>query len=282
MMNRGARAGYWLGGAAVLGLSCAAQEPRVPLAANTARLAVGQTMPVVELEAFVDGVVVPAMARDHVAGAVVAIVQDGAIRLLKGYGFADLESARRVDPNETLFRIGSITKTFTWISLMRRVEGGLLDIDDPVNDHLPPKLQIPGDAFAEPIRVRDLLTHSPGFEDRVFGSVFVRDPHSCARWATTSPKSVRLAFASPETCRPTRTTEPLWLARCSSTSRGGRGKMSSKPTSCGRSPLSVPVLASRIRHARIYRNRSRRRLPTASRKATAGPQRGMCRDSSSF
>src|SRR5690606_8001967 len=88
----------------------------------------------------------------------------------------DLDARRRVDPAETLFRIGSITKTFTWIEIMRLVEAGRLSVDDPVNDHLPPEVRMPDEGFDQPIRVRDLMTHQPGLEDRVFGVLFVRDP----------------------------------------------------------------------------------------------------------
>jgi CubicO group peptidase (beta-lactamase class C family) len=135
-----------------------------------------QPMPAAELEAFVDGLVGQAMEDHHVAGVTVAVVQDGRTVLKKGYGFADIERGRRVDPDLTLFRIGSITKTFTWISLMKAVEAGRLRLDDPVNDHLPPDLRIPDEGYTEPIRVRHLMTHSPGFEDLVLGHLFERDP----------------------------------------------------------------------------------------------------------
>src|SRR5690606_23244661 len=147
----------------------AAQEP-------APRLAAGEPIPRAELEAFVDGVVTTAMAEDRIVGVTVAAVQGGEIVLEKGYGFADLDARRRVDPAETLFRIGSITKTFTWIEIMRLVEAGRLSLEDPVNDHLPAEVRMPDEGFDQPIRVRDLMTHQPGLEDRVFGVLFVRDP----------------------------------------------------------------------------------------------------------
>jgi CubicO group peptidase (beta-lactamase class C family) len=116
------------------------------------------------------------MATDHIAGVSVSVVQAGRVVVKKGYGFADLEASRRVDPDTTLFRIGSITKTFTWIALIRAVEAGKIGLDDPVNDHLPAELQIPDQGFTRPIRIRHLMTHSPGFEDRALGGLFERDP----------------------------------------------------------------------------------------------------------
>ncbi len=141
-----------------------------------ARLTLDQPMPPAELEAFVDGIVRQTMATDHLAGVAISVVQAGNVVLKKGYGFADLQAERRVDPNTTLFRIGSITKTFTWIALMKAVEAGKIGLDDPINDHLPPELQIPDEGFTLPIRIRHLMTHSPGFEDRALGHLFEKDP----------------------------------------------------------------------------------------------------------
>lgn len=143
---------------------------------NSARLTPDQPIPPAELEAFIDGIVRQSMATDHIAGVAVSVVQAGNIVVNKGYGFADLEAKRRVDPDTTLFRIGSITKTFTWIALMRAVEAGKIGLDDPVNDRLPPDLRIPDQGFRLPIRIKHLMTHSPGFEDRALGQLFERDP----------------------------------------------------------------------------------------------------------
>jgi CubicO group peptidase (beta-lactamase class C family) len=152
-----------------------AASPAAP-AVDAPRLRPDESMPPAELEAFVDGTVRLAMDQRHIAGVAVSIVQDGRVVLQKGYGFASFSPARAVDPATTLFRIGSISKTFTWIEVMREVEAGKLDLDAPVNNYLPPALQIPAQGFEKPIRVRDLMTHSPGFEDRALGVLFAADP----------------------------------------------------------------------------------------------------------
>jgi CubicO group peptidase (beta-lactamase class C family)/fumarate reductase subunit C len=131
-------------------------------------------MPAAEVEAFVDGAVREAMARDHIAGATVAVVQDGQVVLKKGYGFAG--PARVVDPDATLFRIGSISKTFTWIALMKEAEGGRIRPATPVNLYLPEQAQVKDQGFKQPILVRDLMNHSAGFADRTLGQLFERDP----------------------------------------------------------------------------------------------------------
>jgi len=146
-------------------------------ATEAALLSANEPIPPAELEAFVDGFVANSMAKHHIVGVSVAVVQDGQTILKKGYGFADIAANCRVDPDTTLFRIGSTTKTFSYIALMKRVEDGKIGLDDPVNDHLPAALQIPDEGFKEPIRIRHIFTHQAGFEDRTLSAeLFVRDP----------------------------------------------------------------------------------------------------------
>ena len=130
-----------------------------------------------QLEAFVDGVVTTSMTRDHIAGVTVSIVQNGQVVMKKGYGFDRLGAhPRRVDPDRSLFRLASISKTFTWISVMRQVEAGRMRLDAPINLYLPESVRVPDQGFAKEIRVIDLLNHRPGFEDRAMGQLFEKDP----------------------------------------------------------------------------------------------------------
>ncbi|KQZ18419.1 MULTISPECIES: serine hydrolase [Caulobacter] len=133
-------------------------------------------LPPADLEAYVDGVVRDRMARDHIAGVTVAVVQNGQVVLKKGYGVASLRDRRQVDPDTTLFRVGSISKTFTWIALMNEVEAGRMRLDAPINVYLPEKLQLKDQGKKTPVRLRDLMTHTAGFEDRALGQLFERDP----------------------------------------------------------------------------------------------------------
>ena len=66
-----------------------------------------------EFEIFLDGMISSLMEAHHVPGAVAVVVKDGALFLAKGFGHADLESRRPVDPETTLFRIASVSKLFT-------------------------------------------------------------------------------------------------------------------------------------------------------------------------
>lgn len=129
-----------------------------------------------QLEAFVDGVVTTRMERDRIAGVTVSIVQNGQVVLKKGYGFDRLGAQpRRVDPDRSLFRLASISKTFTWISVMRQVEAGRMRLDAPINLYLPEAARVPDQGFDKEIRVIDLMNHRAGFEDRAMGQLFEKD-----------------------------------------------------------------------------------------------------------
>ena len=153
-----------------------APAPSLSLPHPGVRLSPGQPMPAAELEAFVDGLAAEAMARDHIAGAVVTVVQNGQVLLGKGYGVDRLSPARPVDPARTLFRLGPITETFTWIGLMRQIEAGRMRLDAPVNQYLPQDDQISDQGFVQPVRLRDLMSQSAGREERRFGQLVETDP----------------------------------------------------------------------------------------------------------
>ena len=140
------------------------------------RLAAGQALPADELEAFVDGLAAEAMARDHIAGAVVSVVQDGQVLLDKGYGVDRLSPPRAVDPARTLFRLGPITETFTWIGVLREVEAGHMRLDAPIDQYLRQSDQLSDGGFVQPVRLRDLMAQASGFEERRFGQIVEIDP----------------------------------------------------------------------------------------------------------
>jgi CubicO group peptidase (beta-lactamase class C family) len=114
-------------------------------------------------QAFFDELV-PGQLRDgHVAGATVAVVEDGRLLFAKGYGYADLEEREPVMAEETLFYPGSAGKLFTWTAVMQLAEEGELDLHADVDDYL--DFEIP-DTYPQPITVADLMTHTAGFEEQ--------------------------------------------------------------------------------------------------------------------
>jgi CubicO group peptidase (beta-lactamase class C family) len=115
------------------------------------------------VEAFVDGAV-QTLAREHGLPAItVSIVKDDAVWLAKAYGMADLAAARPASAESTLFRIGSVSKTFVWTAVMMLVERGKLDLKADVNTYLK-QVRI-DEAFGQPVTLRDLMHHRAGFED---------------------------------------------------------------------------------------------------------------------
>ena len=117
-----------------------------------------------DLEAFLDGIVPLQLERDDIAGATIAVVKDGKLLFAKGYGYADYEKKKPVSAEETLFRPGSTAKLFTWTAVMQLVEQGKLDLDRDVNAYL--DFKIP-DAYGQPITLKNILTHTPGFEEQI-------------------------------------------------------------------------------------------------------------------
>ncbi len=123
-----------------------------------------------DLAAFFDGFINAQLASYRIPGAQVAVVRGDQVLFLKGYGFADLEQRTPVDAERTLFRPGSVSKLFTWTAVMQLVEQGKLDLDADINTYLT-DFKIPA-TFPQPITLRHLMTHTPGFEDKGIG-IFV-------------------------------------------------------------------------------------------------------------
>jgi len=115
-----------------------------------------------EIISFFDTTMNEVLEEFEVPGAVVSFVSNGEIVYVQGYGFSDLESKTPMKP-DSLVRIGSVSKLFTWISIMQLYEQGMVDLKADVNDYIP-NFKIP-DTFSQPITVENLLTHTPGFEE---------------------------------------------------------------------------------------------------------------------
>jgi CubicO group peptidase (beta-lactamase class C family) len=149
-----------------------------PAAAAEAKSSPATSLPAVhplekaDLEAFFDGLVPLQMERSDVAGATVLVVKDGKEILKKGYGYSDITKKTPVDPDSSMFRLASISKLFTWVSVMQLSEQGKLDIDADVNKYLDFQIK---PAFGKPITLRNLMTHTGGFEEVLHNIIFV-DP----------------------------------------------------------------------------------------------------------
>ncbi|MFD7023502.1 serine hydrolase [Promicromonospora sukumoe] len=125
-----------------------------------------------DVDAWLDGLLPAALDSAGIAGGVVSVVHDGEILTTRGYGHADTGTtggeAVPVDAEQTLFRPGSVSKLFTATAVMQLVESGDLDLDADIAEYL--DFDVPR-RFDEPITLRNLLTHTAGFEERVGGLI---------------------------------------------------------------------------------------------------------------
>jgi CubicO group peptidase (beta-lactamase class C family) len=99
----------------------------------------------------------------HVPGMAIAVVKDDEVILTHGFGVTNVETETPVTP-ETIFTIGSCTKTFTATLVGMLVDEGQMDWDDPITDYLPYfTLDIESEDENAEVAIRDLLSHRTGF-----------------------------------------------------------------------------------------------------------------------
>src|SRR6185436_3867005 len=127
-----------------------------------------------DVDNWLDGYLPYALRTADIPGAVVTVVKDGQLLTARGFGYADVEKKTPVDPERTLFRPGSVTKLITWTAVMQQVEQGKLDLDKDVNTYL--DFKIP-DYDGKPITLRQIMTHTAGFEEAIKGLIFSDPAH---------------------------------------------------------------------------------------------------------
>ena len=115
-----------------------------------------------DVNAWLDGFMPYALSSGDIAGAVVVVVKDGQVLSQRGYGYADKAAGKKVDPATTLFRVGSVSKLYTWTAVMQLVEQRKIDLDADVNRYL--DFVIPA-YDGKPLTMRHIMTHTSGFED---------------------------------------------------------------------------------------------------------------------
>jgi CubicO group peptidase (beta-lactamase class C family) len=117
--------------------------------------------------AFADQFFPPESARRHIPGVVFVYVSGGEVALARGFGFAQVEPRRPVDPDRTVFRLASVSKAITATAALQLVERKRIDLDTDVNTYLK-SFQLA--AAHGPITLHHLLTHTAGFDERLIGA----------------------------------------------------------------------------------------------------------------
>ncbi|WBW96690.1 serine hydrolase domain-containing protein [Oceanirhabdus sp. W0125-5] len=117
----------------------------------------------IKFQKMVDDYMRKSMKEYHIPGVTLVAVKDGEILLKKGYGYADLDNKIPVEPDKTLFRIGSVTKLFTATAAMQLVEQGKIDLNKDINEYLKDfKIE---SKYNKPVTMANLLTHTAGFDE---------------------------------------------------------------------------------------------------------------------
>jgi len=122
---------------------------------------------------FLDKVIEAEMEKHGVPNVTLSVVQGSEIYMLRGYGKADWESNTAVDPENTIFRVASISKSLTATAVMTLVDKGLISLEEDVNTWLP-SFKIKG-VNGTPVTWHHLLTHSAGLDDKVYFPTAVED-----------------------------------------------------------------------------------------------------------
>ena len=117
------------------------------------------------LEGF-DASVIRAMRDLQAPGVAVGAIVDGRVVLAKGYGVRELGQSATVTP-DTIFAVGSMTKSFTAVTVAAMVDEGKLAWDRPVREYLP-WFRMYDPVASEMITPRDLLTHRSGMPGHNF------------------------------------------------------------------------------------------------------------------
>ena len=111
----------------------------------------------------IDGIFDKFRNDSHIPGLVYGVVIDGKLAHVAGFGLQELEAKRPVTA-DSLFRIASMTKAFTALTLLEMRDEGKVRLDDPAENYVPEMRGWRYPTSDSPhIRVRDLATHSAGF-----------------------------------------------------------------------------------------------------------------------
>lgn len=110
--------------------------------------------------AELDAKIEAAMTAYRIPGVAVGVLAGGT-EYLRGYGVTTVDRPVPVD-GDTLFRIGSTTKTFTGTAIMRLVDDGRIDLDAPVREYLP-DFAVADPVAGATVTVRQLLDHTSGW-----------------------------------------------------------------------------------------------------------------------
>jgi len=148
-----------------------------------------------DVEAWLNGLLTYGLKNGDIAGAEVSVVKDGTILFQSGYGYADVEKKKPMDPAQVMTRIGSTSKLFTWTAVMQLVQQGKLDLNRNVDDYLDFKVSPAG---GKAITLLDLMNHRAGFEEGL-KDILAMDPNGLQSTETYLKQHPRPLLFAPGT-----------------------------------------------------------------------------------
>jgi CubicO group peptidase (beta-lactamase class C family) len=148
----------------MLALSCvlAPSGPLLAQAASSASASAAMPSAIAAAVPEVDRIFASFQTDSHSPGLVYGIVANGQLVYVKGLGVQDIDQKRPVTA-DSLFRIASMTKSFTALSILKLREQGKVSLDDLAETHVPEMRGWTYPADWPRVRVRDLMTHTAGF-----------------------------------------------------------------------------------------------------------------------
>ncbi len=122
-------------------------------------------MDTAKLESFI----LEKMSKTRIPSISIAIVKGDSVVYSRAFGFRDIEKGLYATPN-TIYGIGSVTKSFTALAILKLVEEGKLDLEDPIEKYVPLDIK----PFGESIRIHHLLTHTSGIPALAYAEAYIR------------------------------------------------------------------------------------------------------------
>lgn len=119
------------------------------------------------------------MQDKNLPAVAIALVDDQRIVWQQGFGYADAKTKQAID-EQTIYRVGSVSKLLTDIAVMQLVEHGKLDLDAPVTRYIPEFR--PRNPFGKEITLRQLMSHRAGLvRETPVGSYFDPTPPTLSK-----------------------------------------------------------------------------------------------------
>ncbi|MBW4083495.1 serine hydrolase [Paenibacillus sp. S150] len=157
------RPAFWMRTVLAAALILSLMAPAVQASAVSPAPASGQAKPLTteNAAAFLQQFFSLEEVKEQLTGAVIIVVKDGETVIEEGFGYADKAGKTAVDPDETVFRMASVSKTFTAVAAMQLAEQGKIDLKADFQTYTGPiEFENP---FGVPVTVEHLLTHTTGF-----------------------------------------------------------------------------------------------------------------------